>query len=29
MSEDMALLAAQRMGEYAEIQKSKIINGIK
>jgi len=29
MSEDMALLAAQRMGEYWEIQKSKIINGIK
>jgi hypothetical protein len=29
MCEDMALLAAQRMGEYAEIQKSKIINGIK
>jgi hypothetical protein len=28
-SEDMALLAAQRMGEYVEIQKSKIINGIK
>lgn len=29
MSEDMALLAAQRMGEYWEIQKSKLINGIK
>lgn len=29
MSEDMALLAAQRMGEYWDIQKSKIINGIK
>lgn len=29
MSEDMALLAAQRMGEYAEIQKSKLINGLK
>lgn len=29
MSEDMALLAAQRMGEYREIQKSKIINGLK
>lgn len=29
MSEDMALLAAQRMGEYWEIQKSKIINGVK
>jgi hypothetical protein len=29
MSEDMALLAAQRMGEYVEIQKSKIINGLK
>lgn len=29
MSEDMALLAAQRMGEYVEIEKSKIINGIK
>ncbi|HNU47250.1 MAG TPA: hypothetical protein PKM40_00365 [Bacteroidia bacterium] len=29
MSEDMALLAAQRMGEYREIQKSKLINGIK
>ena len=29
MSEDMALLAAQRMGEYTEIQKSKLVNGIK
>ena len=29
MSEDMALLAAQRMGEYWEIKKSKLINGIK
>lgn len=29
MSEDMALLAAQRMGEYGEIEKSKLINGIK
>ncbi|HMO60713.1 MAG: hypothetical protein QM725_07165 [Lacibacter sp.] len=29
MSEDMALLAAQRMGEYWEIQKSKLINGMK
>lgn len=29
MSEDIALLAAQRMGEYWEIQKSKLINGIK
>lgn len=29
MSEDMALLAAQRMGEYQEINKSKLINGIK
>jgi hypothetical protein len=29
MSEDMAMLAAQRMGEYWEIQKSKLINGIK
>jgi hypothetical protein len=29
MSEDMALLAAQRMAEYGEIQKSKRINGIK
>lgn len=29
MSEDMALLAAQRMGEYRDIQKSKLINGLK
>jgi hypothetical protein len=29
MSEDIALLAAQRMGEYRDIQKSKRINGIK
>ena len=29
MSEDIALLAAQRMGEYRDIQKSKFINGIK
>ena len=29
MSDDMALLAAQRMGEYWEIQKSKLINGMK
>jgi hypothetical protein len=29
MSEDMALLAAQRMGDYREIQNSKLINGIK
>lgn len=29
MSEDMALLAAQRMGEDVEIKKSKLINGIK
>lgn len=29
MSEDMAMLAAQRMDEYWEIQKSKLINGLK
>lgn len=29
MSEDMALLAAQRMGEHQEINNSKLINGIK
>lgn len=29
MSEDLALLAAQRMGEHQEISNSKLINGIK
>lgn len=29
MSEDMALLVAQRKGEFLKIQKSKIINGVK
>lgn len=29
MGEDMALLVAQRKGEFLEIQKSKIINGVK
>jgi hypothetical protein len=29
MSEDMALLAAQRMGEQIEIKRSKILNNLK